>query len=287
MSAPTIGIVIPAFNPTAEHLAACLASVTHQNGEWDCVIVDDGSTNEIRVDDERMHVIRQENRGVSHARNRGAAIVKGDYIAFLDQDDEWKPGKLERQIAFMRDNDLAACDTNFDIVRNNEIIATGYAEHNGNLHDLLTGASIGLSTLIVRREPFEQAGGFDTSLAQVQDWKLMLTLVRNKQRLRRLQDNLCVYNLHDANATLDFRATYRETILVLRQQAAIRNQPHISRAIRHGRRHARTLYSHQAIDAYRRGDREALVWAAKKRPLIVGKAVIRKITQPLSRSAGR
>lgn len=281
MEEPDVGVVIPVYNPQAEHLLRCVASVLGQDGEWDCVIVDDGSTEEISpVNDPRIRVARQTNQGVSAARNTGVANVRGNYLAFIDQDDEWKPGKLERQLAFMRQHDLAACDTNFDIVRNTKIVATGYTQHHGKLENMLAGASTGLSTLMIRRDAFEQAGGFDTSLLKVQDWALLLNLLRAGHSLKRLQDNLCVYNLHSSNATRDFRATYRETINVLTHQSSLENTPAVRRAIRQGRAHARTLYTHQAIDAFREtGDRKALAWAARLRPHIVALAIARKATK--------
>lgn len=96
---PLISIIIPAYN-VSPWLSATLHSVQAQTfTNWECIIVDDGSTDNPATcipDDPRFRLIQQANAGVSTARNRGLDEAQGTLIAFLDGDDIWHPQALER-----------------------------------------------------------------------------------------------------------------------------------------------------------------------------------------------
>ncbi len=96
----SITVVMPLYN-NAKEVQRALGSVLHQTvSDFEVVVVNDGSTDGgdaiVRmINDRRIRIINQNNKGVSAARNRGVAEAKGDLIAFLDADDEWKPDFLE------------------------------------------------------------------------------------------------------------------------------------------------------------------------------------------------
>ena len=106
MNRPTVSVVIPTYNRAAL-LPRALESVIAQTFlDWEIVLVDDGSTDETesvaadyanRLGSRFIH-LRQDNAGSSAARNRGIDAARGEFIAFLDSDDEYLPRKLERQI---------------------------------------------------------------------------------------------------------------------------------------------------------------------------------------------
>jgi glycosyltransferase involved in cell wall biosynthesis len=115
-SSPQVSVVIPTYN-RATVLGRAVTSVLNQTfSDLECVVVDDGSTDQTVAlvegfQDPRLRLIRLPvNRGVGHARNVGIQAASGELIAFLDSDDEWLPGKLERQVARLREyeNPLAA-----------------------------------------------------------------------------------------------------------------------------------------------------------------------------------
>ena len=95
-----ISVIIPLFNKSS-YIARALNSVLNQTyQDFEVIVVDDGSTDDgaeivVGFNDSRIRLIRQENRGVSAARNRGVNEATSDFIAFLDADDEWMPRHLE------------------------------------------------------------------------------------------------------------------------------------------------------------------------------------------------
>ena len=102
MQTPLVSVIIPTFN-RAEVVSRAVNSVLNQTfKDFECIVVDDGSTDEtdsvLRGFADKIKVIKTENRGVSAARNTGAKLAAGKYIAFLDSDDEWKPKKLQKFI---------------------------------------------------------------------------------------------------------------------------------------------------------------------------------------------
>src|SRR5262249_53680055 len=101
MIAP-ISVFIPAYNH-ARFLASTIDSALSQPlTPSEIIVVDDGSTDDtssvLGTFGHEIRVLRQNNRGVAAARNRGAAMATGDYLAFLDADDVWLPQKLEMQL---------------------------------------------------------------------------------------------------------------------------------------------------------------------------------------------
>ena len=105
MAEPSISVLIPVFNG-ARFLGAALDSVAAQTlVPLEIIVVDDGSTDgsaDVAAARPSVRVVRQENRGPGAARNRAFAESRGDYLAFLDADDLWKPEKLTSQLAALQ-----------------------------------------------------------------------------------------------------------------------------------------------------------------------------------------
>jgi glycosyltransferase involved in cell wall biosynthesis len=103
---PLVSVVIPTYNAPA-YLKEALATVFAQTlDDLEVIVVNDGSTDDTaehlaRVQDPRLRVVTQENRGIGPARNRGIEEARGVYVAFLDHDDLWLPDKLRSQVEFM------------------------------------------------------------------------------------------------------------------------------------------------------------------------------------------
>lgn len=118
---PLVSVITAAYNAEA-FIAETVASVQAQSlADWEMLVADDASgdrTAEIvaglAATDPRIRLIRlAQNGGVARARNAALAAAKGRYVAFLDSDDLWLPGKLEHQVAFMQARDAAVSYTSF------------------------------------------------------------------------------------------------------------------------------------------------------------------------------
>jgi glycosyltransferase involved in cell wall biosynthesis len=101
-----VSVIVPTYN-RRETIQAAIASVQRQTfADWELIVVDDGSTDDtaalIEGSDPRLVLIRQKNQGVNAARNAAMLRARGQYIAFLDSDDEWLPHHLELSVAFFR-----------------------------------------------------------------------------------------------------------------------------------------------------------------------------------------
>ncbi|MCG8610047.1 MAG: glycosyltransferase family 2 protein, partial [Pseudomonadales bacterium] len=110
-SVPELSIITPNFN-CLPYLDAWLNSILQQSyNEYEIIVVDDGSTdgsktwlNEKEKQLECLTVIYENKLGPGGARNTAAQIARGRYLAFLDADDVWLPGKLEQQMRFHKNN---------------------------------------------------------------------------------------------------------------------------------------------------------------------------------------
>jgi glycosyltransferase involved in cell wall biosynthesis len=104
-----VGVILCAYN-RAQLLARTIRSVLAQTyHSFELIIIDDGSTDNTKelvaqFDDPRIkYLVHERNKGLSAARNTGLAQTTGEYIAFIDSDDEWEKDKLEKQMAFLAD----------------------------------------------------------------------------------------------------------------------------------------------------------------------------------------
>lgn len=214
-----VSIVIPAYNPGA-FLDEALASVLAQTfQDWECVVVDDGSREDLsRVDDldPRMRRVRQENRGLPIARNVGILATDGEYLAFLDADDVWLPDKLAAQIALLDANrDAALCHAAFDIIdEKSQVVKSGWARPIASYAELLSNSWICVSTVMVRRSCLAVSGLFDPLRRACEDYDMWLKLARFYE-MEFVADKSALYRVHSSNMSGDPALMAREVTLVL------------------------------------------------------------------------
>ncbi|MEJ8741351.1 glycosyltransferase family 2 protein [Phocaeicola sp. HCN-6420] len=181
-----ISIVIPLYNKE-QSITSTLQTVLKQTfQDFEIIIVDDGSTDHSveevnKVVDPRIRLIQQPNAGVSSARNRGIEEAKGEYIAFLDADDEWKPEYLETQYNLTQqylDCSVFACNYEFrDIqgnVRSTIIRKLPFTREYGVLSNYFEVAScshppLWTSAVMVKKDAIQSVGGFPVGIKSGED----------------------------------------------------------------------------------------------------------------------
>jgi glycosyltransferase involved in cell wall biosynthesis len=184
LAVPAITVVIPVFN-RAHIVGQAISSVLAQDVPgWsiDVVIVDDGSSDDLdgalSKFGEGVACLRHvRNKGAAAARNTGIAAAGGEYVAFLDSDDTWLPGKLTAQIKFMETHGHRVSCTAYLLKRPNapEFVSPRYATRALGLPDLVWGCFVSPgSTLVGRREIFVQIGGLDEEMQRLEDWDWLL-----------------------------------------------------------------------------------------------------------------
>ncbi len=158
-----ISCLIPAYN-VERYLGAAIDSVLAQTAPAaEIVVVDDGSTDGTAAVAERygdrVRLVRTLHQGYTRARDAALAAARGSFIAYLDADDLWLPGKLERQLeVFAADPVLDLCVTRFVNFWEPEL-ATEEARYRGHpLAEPMAGYVV--PTLLARREVFDRVGGF-------------------------------------------------------------------------------------------------------------------------------
>ena len=177
---PLVSVIIPTHN-RANLLPRSINSVLSQTYKnLECIVVDDGSndnTHKVVADikDDRLIFLQHDkNKNASVARNTGIKHAKGDLIAFLDDDDEWLPTKLEKQVPLIQsltpDVGMVYCWMDY-YDKNGKLISEVHPTLRGYIFpNVLDAQRIGgCPTLIVRREVIDLIGGFDESLPRGND----------------------------------------------------------------------------------------------------------------------
>jgi glycosyltransferase involved in cell wall biosynthesis len=153
------------------------------------IIVDDGSNDRpeqalAHFGDSIRLVRHPRNLGAAAARNTGCAAATGQYVALLDSDDQWLPGKLAAQMAFMRDSDFDVSCTAYLLQRPSKkfIVSPRYRTGGLSLSDLVWGCFVSPgSTLLSKTATFRDVGLLDTSLRRLEDWDWLLRLTRTRK----------------------------------------------------------------------------------------------------------
>src|SRR5262249_41809571 len=142
MMSGLVSVVIPVYNGSS-FLRDAIDSVLEQTyAPLQILVVDDGSVDDsphvIASYGSRLEPFRQQNMGVSHARNKGVQAARGEFVAFLDQDDWWHPEKIARQVeTFVQDADIGLVHT--DVAHYHDPSSTFIERFNPNRSDWLIG----------------------------------------------------------------------------------------------------------------------------------------------------
>lgn len=209
MKIPLVSVVIPAYNH-AGLILETLNSVLNQTfPDYEVIVINDGSPDETgeilasRVASGKIRYIEQVNSGQASARNRGLAAAKGEYVAFLDDDDLWPHDKLEWQVSLLQElpNLLAVAGTAVSFDGNGNIQNAGWCEPVITPARLFCGNPIwSPGQVLIRRSVLLTLGGFDTKIWGADDYDLWFRL-SNRGLFAMRNISALSYRLHARNAS--------------------------------------------------------------------------------------
>ena len=196
---PLISVILAVFNGE-EFLGAAIRSALDQT--WprtEVIVVDDGSTDESAAiaSSYPVELLRQENRGVATARNRGLQAAGGELFCFLDQDDTYRPEKLARQLEALRSEPeagISSCRMRVELEPGCPVPGWIDPDHIGReLH------TPHLGTMLVWRRIFDRLGDFDEDYRWGSDTDWFMRTREARVPIVRVDDALFVYRVHDRN----------------------------------------------------------------------------------------
>ena len=201
-----ISVVIPAFNAAPFVRQSIESALAQTLAPREVLVIDDGSTDGtaalVAAFGPPVQCVRQENRGVSAARNHGAERAKSEWLAFLDADDAWRPGKLEAQAALAESEKARFVHCGSErIDREGRSLSLQLDGRSGDVTAgmlLFRGSHANGSTTLVRKDLFDATGGYDTNLSTSADWDLCFRLGRLAP-LSFVPEPLAFYRQHGAN----------------------------------------------------------------------------------------
>jgi len=189
---PKVSVIIPTYNRGNYVMKAVESVLCQKYKDYEIIVVDDGSTDKtkenLRKYGDRINYVYQDNAGVSAARNAGIKLATGEWLAFLDSDDEWMPEYLLGQIEAIKLNPDICMQTTDCLFIGLNGNTRNYFEINGSLsefrgHDYLflekpfrfvvKHGPWQIGSTIILHEAIQKAGLFDTSLTISEDFELM------------------------------------------------------------------------------------------------------------------
>jgi len=313
-----ISVVIPAFN-AEELIEQAIASILAQSAPVrEIVIVDDGSTDQtvaraLNVD-QGIRVVRQDRGGEAAARNRGVSQAVGDWVAFLDADDVWKPDRLESQALVLdRNPDLAwVCGGlvyRFPDGRQRESRVANRAARlltdSSVFPDFFEAARAGVvfstCAMLIRTEVLREAGVFDVSLRTGLDQDMWYRIADRHPRIGYVKRPLFTYNRANPHSSTRVQTCYSDTQfrLIQKHLAPASTPPQrtltskelyfrrqVFRAVRHAARHGdkgSILRILESFGGYLRTDQRALAMMCQ----VVPGSALRSCARIFRRLSGR
>lgn len=226
---PLVSVIVPAYDVTefiGEALDSVLAQTFH---DYEIIVVNDGSPDTEALERalapymSRIVYIKQENRGVSAARNTAIQAARGSLLAFLDADDTWLPNYLEVQVARIQ------ADPTIDVLYPNVMMFGGPAEageefmmacpSSGDVtFERLISQECNVSNCsIARRDTIMRVGLFDESLRSCEDFELWLRVIKRGGRIAYHRDVLARYRRRSGSLTADPIGLARNVVRVVEQ----------------------------------------------------------------------
>ena len=219
-----VSVIIPVYNGD-RYIEEAIDSILMQTyPDWEIIIVDDGSTdntpNIIEKYGDYLKYFRQANQGVAASRNLGLSKARGEYIAFLDQDDVFLPHKLETQVNVLVENPgLGMVNSGWEIIDRNGNFRAAVEPWQQipqlSCQDLIVWKPVFLGAMLFRKSWLQGTLRFDTSLEQTPDVDLVLKLAALGCHAAWLKQTTVKYRQHENNASRNSLLQAQELDLIL------------------------------------------------------------------------
>ena len=224
----SVSVIIPAYNH-GKYVSEALQSAFSQTfSNLEVLVVNDGSTDDTAeilrplVEAGKIRYFAQENRGQAAARNRGLSEARGEFIAFLDDDDRWPPDKLAWQVAHLNENPgLAAVAGTAEVVdetgrplRRTSCVGKITFENLFEASQMLSPGQC-----LFRSRCLNAVGGFDPAMGDADDWDLYFRLARSWQ-FDMLDRISLYYRKHQGNASRNPSRMLRSSVAVVERNMA-------------------------------------------------------------------
>lgn len=231
-AAPAVSVILPTYNRAASLCRAVRSVLAQTMRDLELIVVDDRSTDDTAqliagIADPRLRYLKLDRQhGASGARNAGARLARGAWLAFQDSDDEWTPGKLAAQLqaaAAAPANSGLICSWYLILPKNGQGRAQllgkrawprgPWPAREGYRFPFIT------PTWLISRARFAQLGGFDETLGNLEDWEMAFRLLRDGDGVQVIEAPLVVKHVVDGSLYLDVgsRLPALQAILVKHQ----------------------------------------------------------------------
>lgn len=222
--APTISIVIAAFE-AAKTIGATIRSVIEQSpSPIEIVVCDDGSSDDLAGAlsefGENVRLLRIEHGGEARAKNAAIEAAVGEFVAIIDADDRFLPGRLaavQRVLVERPDLDLVTTDAVIEL--NGRVVGRAY--NNGNVFAVEDQRAVILDhnfvfgQVVVRRTTMLRLGGFDPDIKYTTDWECWIRLILDGGRVGCIDAPLGVYLMHESSMSASRQAMYEGRVATL------------------------------------------------------------------------
>lgn len=238
-SSVKVSVVISTFN-RCDKLRRAIDSVLAQSfKDIEIIVVDNASTDQTtqmikEITDERIQYVRHSsNLGGPAARNTGIRMARADLVAFLDDDDEFKPEKLEKQVRKMQESEarvglIYAGAEIFD-EKQGRVTLVNPPRYKGNVYERLLLSTIlsSVSSVLVKKECLNKVGAFDETLTSCQDWDMWLRIAKEYE-FDYVDETLVRINMHGEQISTNYAALIPgRTRMVRKHEDEFRKHPDI------------------------------------------------------------
>jgi len=232
MSDPMFSVIVPVYNREQLVQRAIESILAQEEGDYELIVVDDGSTDRtvevVRQYGEALTLIEQENAGPGAARNRGIRAATGEYVTFLDSDDQWLPWTLStfREAIRRHDRPAFVCGNHVDLDLDEAIDSVRWTEYaDRHWPDYYTAAAtqniwIRPPSVAIHADALRWAGGFISKKINAEDVDLWMKLGTAGGFVHVQQPPVSTYHRHEEGVVGNLPRTYEGMMHLIEQEQA-------------------------------------------------------------------